>query len=107
LVAYEIRLTDLAVSELKALRAFDRRRIVDELKRRLSHQPSIATRNRKRLDAASPGFEHVPPVWELRVGDYRVFYDVNEVVQAVYVRAVRLKEAHQTTEDITHERDDV
>jgi mRNA-degrading endonuclease RelE of RelBE toxin-antitoxin system len=104
-MAYEIELTSLAVNELKAIRVYDRRRIVDEIKKQLSHQPTVATRNRKCLDAASPGFEHVPPVWELRVEDYRVFYDVNEAAQKVYVRAVRLKEPEQTTEDIIHERD--
>src|SRR5437879_5854085 len=100
-MAYQIELTELAVTELKALRAFDRRRVVDELKRQLARQPSVATRNRKTLDAVSPGFEHAPPIWQLRVGEYRVFYDVDEAAQIVYVRAVRLKEAHQTTEDIT------
>src|SRR5712692_10591826 len=100
-MAYQIELTELAVAELKALRAFDRRRVVDALKRQLVRQPSVATRNRKTLEAVSPGFEHVPPIWQLRVGDYRIFYDVDEAAQTVYVRAVRLKDPHQTTEDIT------
>jgi mRNA-degrading endonuclease RelE of RelBE toxin-antitoxin system len=99
-MAYQIELAELAVRELKAIRAFDRRRIVDELKRQLAQEPSVATRNRKLLEAVSPGFEHVPPIWQLRVGDYRVFYDVDEDAQTVYVRAVRLKEPHQTTEEI-------
>jgi mRNA-degrading endonuclease RelE of RelBE toxin-antitoxin system len=100
-MAYDIELTDLAVQELKAIRVFERRRIVDEVKRQLSHNPLSATRNRKRLEAASPRFQHVPPIWELRVGDYRVFYDVDEQGRKVYVRAVRLKQPGQTTEDIT------
>ena len=41
-----------------------------------------------------------PPIWELRVGDYRVFYDVAPAEQVVYVRAVRRKPAGKTTEDI-------
>jgi mRNA-degrading endonuclease RelE of RelBE toxin-antitoxin system len=100
-MVYQIELTELAVSELKAIRAFERRRLVDELRKQLVHEPSAVTRNRKRLEAVSPGFEHVPPIWELRVGEYRVFYDVDEATQTVYVRAVRLKEPHQRTEDIT------
>ena len=99
--AYQIELTGLAVSELKAIRSFDRRRILDQVKQQLARQPSVPTRNRKRLEAVSPGFEHVAPVWELRIGEYRVFYDVDEATKTVYVRAVRLKEPHQTTEDIT------
>jgi mRNA-degrading endonuclease RelE of RelBE toxin-antitoxin system len=100
-MVYEVELTELALRELKAIRTFDRRRIIAELKKQLVHQPSVATRIRKRLEAVSPGFEHVPPIWQLRVGEYRVFYDVDETTLKVYVRAVRLKEPYQTTEDIT------
>jgi mRNA-degrading endonuclease RelE of RelBE toxin-antitoxin system len=44
---------------------------------------------------------HRPLVWELRVGDVRVFYDVDAEAQEVNVRAVRRKGQGQTTEDIT------
>lgn len=105
-MAYEIEITDLAVGELKHIRAFHRRSVVDAIRSQLTHQPTVATRNRKRLDALVPEFEHVPPIWELRLGDYRVFYDVDESSQMVYVRAVRQKKHSQTTEDVIHERDD-
>jgi mRNA-degrading endonuclease RelE of RelBE toxin-antitoxin system len=105
-MVYSIELTDLIVGELKAIRAFDRRRIVDEINGQLEHQPTVETRNRKRLDAVAPDFEHVLPVWELRVGDYRVFYDVDEATQIVFVRAVRLKGHGQTTVEIIDERND-
>jgi hypothetical protein len=49
----------------------------------------------------TPGFEHVPPVWELRVGDIRVFYDFDQSAGRVFVRAVRLKKPPQQTKDIT------
>jgi mRNA-degrading endonuclease RelE of RelBE toxin-antitoxin system len=39
-------------------------------------------------------------VWELRVGTYRVFYDVEESERRVIVRAVRRKLPGNTTEDI-------
>ena len=45
-------------------------------------------------------------LWELRVGEYRVFYDVDEDQQAVYVWAVRRKGQDQTTEEVIHERSD-
>ena len=41
-----------------------------------------------------------PPIWELRVGAYRVFYDVDEDLNVVYVRAVREKPPDKRTEDI-------
>jgi len=42
----------------------------------------------------------VVPIWELRVGEFRVFYDVDEEAQTVFVRAVRHKPPHKTTEEI-------
>lgn len=60
----------------------------------------MVTKNRKILVSLIPPFEVVPPVWELRVGDHRVFYDVAEEEEAVYVRAVRHKPPHRTTEEI-------
>jgi mRNA-degrading endonuclease RelE of RelBE toxin-antitoxin system len=60
----------------------------------------VATKNRKTVEGVSPGFHHVPPLWELRVGEYRVFYDVDAATETVYVRAIRLKTPDQTTEDI-------
>jgi mRNA-degrading endonuclease RelE of RelBE toxin-antitoxin system len=105
-MAYVIELADLVVDELKAIRAFDRRRIVDEINGQLAHQPTVATRNRKCLTAAVPDFEHMPPIWELRIGDYRVFYDVDEAARTVSVRAVRRKGHGLTTGEIIDERDD-
>ena len=42
----------------------------------LSHQPTSATRNRRILVDLTPSWQANPPIWELRVGGYRVFYDV-------------------------------
>ena len=99
-MAYEIFLTNPAIDELKSIRVFDRRRIVGEIKTQLPHEPTVETRHRKSLGSATPGFEHVAPVWEFRVGDFRVFYDVNEPERRVYVRAVRHKAPNQTTEEV-------
>jgi mRNA-degrading endonuclease RelE of RelBE toxin-antitoxin system len=100
-VAYGIHISHGAAGELKAIRAYDRQRIVDEIGRQLRHQPTAQTRNRKPVPAAAASFEHVPPLWELRVGEYRVFYDVNADTETVSVRAVRHKGQGQTTEEIT------
>ena len=88
---FEMELANLAVEELKQIRPFDRRRIVEAIRDRLAYQPTVATRNRKQLDTLVPNFEHMPPIWELRLNDYRVFYDVDEDNRIVYVRAVRRK----------------
>ena len=105
-MVHVVEITPLAVACLKNIRAYDRRRIVDEIEKQLREQPTFETRNRKRLDELVPDFEHQAPVWELRVGDYRVFYDVDAATSTVFVRVIRRKEAGQTTEDIAHDASD-
>jgi hypothetical protein len=78
---------------------------LDVVKQQLQHQPVVTTRNRKQLDVGSADFEFVAPIWELRVGEFRVFYDVSEADATVYVRAVRRKGPESTTKDVLHERD--
>jgi mRNA-degrading endonuclease RelE of RelBE toxin-antitoxin system len=73
---------------------------LDEIERQLKNAPLTPTRNRKLLENLIPPWEAVPPIWELRIGDYRVFYDVSEADSLVYVRAVRRKPRGKTTEEI-------
>jgi len=97
---FKIEVARSAAAELKGLRPFDRKRLLDEMEKHLTHEPTVITRNRKCLGPLPAGFEHIPPIWELRAGEYRVFYDVDAQAEKVFVRAVRRKEPHQTTEDI-------
>jgi mRNA-degrading endonuclease RelE of RelBE toxin-antitoxin system len=66
----------------------------------LAHQPATKSRNRKILKGLVPPWEHGESVWELRVGEFRVFYDVDEKATLVTVRAIRHKPPHKTTEEI-------
>jgi mRNA-degrading endonuclease RelE of RelBE toxin-antitoxin system len=95
---FEIRLARGALQDLKRLRAHDKARVVDEIERCLVEQPQEPSRNRRELTALVPPWEHVPPVWELRVDDYRIFYDVDAEAQLVIVRAVRRKGRSMTKE---------
>ncbi len=88
------------LKDLKELRATDRSHILDKIDEQLQHRPTQATRNKKVIVGLKPPWEHEEPVWELRVGKYRVFYDVDEQEQRVTIRAVRQKPPHQTTEDV-------
>jgi hypothetical protein len=74
--------------------------ILDQIDVQLKIEPHWETRNRKQLVGLVPPWDHVPPVWELRLGDFRVFYDVDEPSNVVVVRAIRRKLPSQTTEDI-------
>lgn len=97
---YSIEFSEDAVEDLAAFRAFERGRILDAIEEQLGHDPTTRTRNRKSLLGLAPLIEAVPPIWELRVAAYRVFYDVNEEEGKVFVRAIRRKPPHKMTEDV-------
>lgn len=97
---YELRFAVGVEDDLKKIRVHDRRRILDSIEEQLTHQPTLATRNRKLLIDLTPVWEANPPLWELRIGAYRVFYDVDEEEKEVYVRAVKRKPPDKRTEDI-------
>jgi hypothetical protein len=73
---------------------------MDAIATQLLAEPTTPTRNRKLLASLIPPWTAEPPIWELRVGDYRVFYDVSDEEPVVYVRAVRKKPHGRTTEEI-------
>lgn len=97
---YSIRLASDVLKDLRKFPTYHQRRILDEVERQLSHEPTAPTRNRKLLVNLAPPWEAEPPIWELRIEEFRVFYDVSEEEKTVYVRAVRRKPAGQSTEDI-------
>jgi len=97
---YKVLVSEGVRGDLKGIKAYDQRAIVDQVEKQLKHEPRKQTRNRKLLHHLIPPFEAIAPIWELKVGDYRVFYDVGEEEKTVYVRAVRKKLPHQTTEEI-------
>jgi len=75
------------------LRSFAARQqaiIMDGVDEQLMYQPTVETRNRKpmRPNPLAP--------WELRIGDLRVYYDVEEEPEpVVYINAVGTKERNQ------------
>jgi mRNA-degrading endonuclease RelE of RelBE toxin-antitoxin system len=77
---YKIAFTPEATADLDALRAFDARRVIAEIENQLSQSPATPTRNRKRLRPNRLA------EWELRVGEFRVFYDI--IADDVLVRIV-------------------
>jgi prevent-host-death family protein len=85
---FTLRLAELAREHLAELRPFHRNRILDAIDAQLTSKPTVETARRKVLVGATPSFEHVQPVWQLRVGDFRVIYDVDGRDRVVTVRAV-------------------
>jgi mRNA interferase RelE/StbE len=70
---YEVRYSSEAVEQLKKLRAFDQVAILDQMEQVLSINPTLESRSRvKRLR------EPAPTQYRLRVGEFRIFYDVEQ-----------------------------
>jgi mRNA-degrading endonuclease RelE of RelBE toxin-antitoxin system len=90
---YVVRYQPEAVAELNELRAFVRVRVLDAIGKSLKEAPASTGGKRKRLNLGGGDF-----IRQLRVGDYRVFYDVIENERLVIVRHVRLKGRKSTGE---------
>ena len=97
---FEIVVSESVKEDVQALRAYERQMVLDAIETQLLHTPTIATKQRKLLRNLAPPFDAIPPIWQLRVGAFRVLYDVQEAEQRVYVRAIRRKPAHHQTEEI-------
>lgn len=97
---YAIRFAVDVIKDLKKVSAYRRNVILDAIATQLLHEPTAPAKNRKLLANLIPPWDAVPPIWELRVGEYRVFYDVSEEENTVYVRAIRRKPRGKRTEEI-------
>lgn len=82
---YRIDLAPEAGDDLQALRKHEEVEVVAATRVHLAHEPTTETRNRKRR-RPNPLAE-----WELRVGDLRVLYNVDESESMVHVEAVGRK----------------
>jgi mRNA-degrading endonuclease RelE of RelBE toxin-antitoxin system len=99
--AYTIRWDEGVKRDMKErlrLSVFVIKRIVDAVDEQLSHEPERPTSHKKTMRPEKLPFAHLEPVWQLSVGEYRVFYDVAEDV--VSIRAIRRKPGHKTTKEI-------
>ena len=97
---FNIEYAEEVADDLAGLRAFDRKRLLDQIDGQLTHQPDQESKNRKIIVGIDPPWDHEIPIWQMRVGEYRVFYDVDQAGGRVVIRAIRHKPPHMTTEDI-------
>lgn len=94
---FTILYEEAAEEDIRAFRVFEVRRIADEINAQLMKEPSNQADERA-ARRAGPSMGRDSPVWQLRISDFRVFYDVDEGRQAVIVRAVRRKGTKTTRE---------
>lgn len=81
-----IKFTLNALEHLRGFKKFEQKVIGEAIKDQLKNEPLTETRNRKLL-RPNPLSR-----WELRVGEFRVFYDVVEDSQVVQIKAMGYKE---------------
>jgi len=86
---YQIEYTVDAIEDLKRFRKFDQQLIVDQTDDQLANEPSRETRNRKRLRSNKLA------EFELRITQFRVFYDVDENKNVVKIVAIGHKEGNR------------
>jgi mRNA-degrading endonuclease RelE of RelBE toxin-antitoxin system len=92
---YEIRYANEAVDDIRGMRKFDQRKVLEGIEIHLTHQPRFVSKSR--IKAMSQ------PFWSqyrLRVDEFRVYYDVNDKDRIVNVLRVLMKTTDQTPEEM-------
>ncbi len=82
---FTIDFTASAEADLKWFSAYARRIILAGVELHLRNQPTAGTRRLKALRA------NPVAAWEIRLGDYRVLYDVDESKRTVIIQLVGQK----------------
>jgi mRNA-degrading endonuclease RelE of RelBE toxin-antitoxin system len=88
---YEIEFSEDAVRHLRGVSARDRSVLLDAVEDQLGRQPDVPTRHRKLLRG------NPLAAWELRVGEYRVFYNLPDGDATVVVVAIGRKAHNRLT----------
>ncbi len=98
---FEIQYAAFAADDIRGLRAFDQRKILEAIEEHLAHEPQRMSRSRiKAMEQ---------PFWSqfrLRVGDFRVYYDVDEGNRAVNVLRIVKKGSELTPQTPNENRTD-
>lgn len=79
---YTIEVTPTAREDIRYFKKYEQNIIIEAIETQLTYQPTVETTNR---------FRRNPPEiadWELRVGGFRVQYNVEESVQIVSVERI-------------------
>lgn len=83
---FETRFVDSAFEDLEFLKKLEQRHVISMIELHLSSEPATPTRKKKPLRPNDLS------TWELRLGAFRVFYDVDSQAMIVWVKAVGRKE---------------
>lgn len=81
-MAFAIEFAPAARDHVRSLRKRDQQIVIDTIAVQLTYQPDQPTTHRKLLE------DNLVALWELRVGNFRVFYDIDFDNRVVIVLAV-------------------
>src|SRR5512139_1695599 len=82
---YQIEFSDTARRDLKWFKKYEQKIILDGIDANLKYEPNVETRNRKQM-RPNPVAE-----WELRIGKFRILYNVEETVKIVSIEVIGIK----------------
>jgi mRNA-degrading endonuclease RelE of RelBE toxin-antitoxin system len=85
---HKIGFTEGALEDLAWFKKNEQNEIRDGIYENLEYEPTLETRHRKRLRPNETA------EWELRLGKFRVFYDVVEAVRIVAIEAIAEKKGN-------------
>jgi mRNA-degrading endonuclease RelE of RelBE toxin-antitoxin system len=90
---YDIQYANEARDDIRALRAFDQRKVLEGIETHLTFQPKAVTRSRIKA--------MLQPFWSqfrLRIENFRVYYDVDDTEMRVYILRILTKSTQTTPE---------
>ena len=79
---YDIAYSEEAIADLGWFKKHEQHEILDRIDQQLRYEPTLETRNRKHL------CPNATAEWELRIGDFRVLYTVDEQVLIVDIQRI-------------------
>lgn len=86
---YTIEFTPAAREDFRYFKRYEQNIILEAIETQLPYEPMVETTNR---------FHRQPPEiadWELRVGEYRIFYNIEAAVQIVQIERIGEKPNNQ------------
>jgi|SRR5437660_429530 len=83
---FRISYTDSALEDISTFRKSEQATIFDRVDEQLIYQPALITRNQKRMRPNETA------EWELRIGDFRVLYDIDFDDEKVEIKVVGQKQ---------------
>lgn len=82
---FSINIAESAIDDIKCFKKYERVIILNSIDKQLLYEPMVETRNKKLLR------DNIFFRWELCIGKYRVFYNVNKNDRIVDITAVGYK----------------